>query len=109
MFCPECRGEFREGFARCELCGVDLVETLPPADEGSDEDLVPALESTDGLLVSATRSALESEGIPVVVQGEEAQGLLPVNAVVLVPREHLAQAQELIKLLEAEPESDSPQ
>ena len=43
------------------------------------------------------------------MQGEEAQGLLPVNAVVLVPRERLAEAQELIQLLEAEPESDSPQ
>ena len=107
MFCPECRGEFREGFTRCELCGADLVESLPA--EEPDEDLVPALESNDGLLVSATRSALEAEGIPVVVQGEEAQGLLPVHAVVLVPRENLDQAQELIKLLEAKPESDAPQ
>ncbi len=70
---------------------------------------MPVFQSTDALLVAATRSALESERIPVVVQGEEAQGLLPVNAVVLVPREHLAEAQELIQLLEAEPESDSPQ
>ncbi len=109
MFCPDCRGEYREGFTRCELCGVDLVEALPPVDETSEEDLMPAFQSTDGLLVAATRSALASPGIPVVVQGEEAQGLLPVNAVVLVPREHLAEAQELIQLLEAEPESDSPQ
>ncbi len=109
MFCPDCRGEYREGFTRCELCGVDLVEVLPPVDETGDEDLVPAFQSTDGLLVAATRSALESQEIPVVVQGEEAQGLLPVNAVVLVPRERLTEAQELIQLLEAEPESDAPQ
>ena len=108
MFCPDCRGEYREGFTRCELCGVDLVEALSPVDETSEQDLVPAFQSTDGLLVAATRSALESQGIPVVVQGEEAQGLLPVNAVVLVPREHLTEAQELIQLLEAEPESDAP-
>jgi len=109
MFCPDCRGEYREGFTRCELCGVDLVEALPPVDETSDEDLVPAFQSTDGLLVAATRSALESQGIPVVVQGEEAQGLLPVNAVVLVPRERLTEAKEVIQLLEAKPESDAPQ
>ena len=29
MFCPKCRGEFREGFVRCIKCDVDLVETLP--------------------------------------------------------------------------------
>lgn len=29
MFCPNCRGEFREGFIVCSKCGVDLVETLP--------------------------------------------------------------------------------
>ncbi|TDI14093.1 MAG: hypothetical protein E2P04_01615 [Acidobacteria bacterium] len=88
---------------------MDLIETLPPKDETSPEDLVPAFQSTDGLLVAATRSALESQGIPVVVQGEEAQGLLPVNAVVLVPRRRLRDAQDVIQLLEARPESDSPQ
>ncbi len=109
MFCPDCRGEYREGFTRCELCGVDLVKALPPVDEASKEDLVPVFQSTDGLLVAATRSALESQEIPVVVQGEEAQGLLPVNAVVLVPRERLTEAKEVIQLLEAKPESDAPQ
>ena len=64
MFCPDCRGEYREGFTRCELCGVDLVKALPPVDETHEEDLVPALQSTDGLLVAATRSALESQGFP---------------------------------------------
>ena len=83
MFCPDCRGEFREGFERCAMCGTDLVDALPLRDEGRDGDLVAALESNDGLLVSATRSALENQGIPVVVQGEEAQGLPPLNAVVL--------------------------
>ncbi len=30
MFCPNCRAEFRPGFARCSDCGVTLVEILPP-------------------------------------------------------------------------------
>lgn len=29
MFCPECGGEFREGFFECADCGVALVEQLP--------------------------------------------------------------------------------
>jgi hypothetical protein len=108
VFCPACRAEYREGYKHCDQCDVDLVATLPPEEE-PEEDLVAALETTDGLLVSATRSALESQGIPVVVQGEEAQGLLPVDAVVLVPRERLEDAQAIIRLLEAEPESENPQ
>jgi len=30
VFCPRCRDEFREGFTRCRVCDVDLVEALPP-------------------------------------------------------------------------------
>ncbi len=28
MFCPVCKGEFREGFTHCDNCNVDLVEDL---------------------------------------------------------------------------------
>lgn len=28
MFCPVCKGEFREGFTKCDLCKVALVEDL---------------------------------------------------------------------------------
>jgi hypothetical protein len=38
MYCPECRGEYRSGFTRCNDCNVPLVETLP-ADTGADEDV----------------------------------------------------------------------
>ena len=31
MFCPDCRAEYRSGFARCSDCHVELVEILPPA------------------------------------------------------------------------------
>jgi hypothetical protein len=30
MFCPQCRVEYRPGFARCSDCEVDLVEELTP-------------------------------------------------------------------------------
>lgn len=33
MFCPKCRGEFREGFTHCKKCDTDLVEELLPLDE----------------------------------------------------------------------------
>jgi hypothetical protein len=31
MFCPQCKSEYRQGFARCADCGVDLVEVSPGA------------------------------------------------------------------------------
>ena len=30
MFCPRCKSEYRDGFARCSDCGVDLVVTASP-------------------------------------------------------------------------------
>jgi membrane protease YdiL (CAAX protease family) len=39
MFCPRCRDEFREGFTRCQECGVELVDGLassPPARRAED-------------------------------------------------------------------------
>lgn len=32
MFCPECRAEYRPGFARCSDCDVDLVHEIPERD-----------------------------------------------------------------------------
>src|SRR5437899_10688032 len=37
MFCPNCRAEYRPGFARCSDCGIDLVEILPPQNPGDPE------------------------------------------------------------------------
>ncbi len=71
---------------------------MEPSDRN--DDLVPVLETNDELLISATRSALEGAGIPFVVQGEEASGLLPVAAVLLVPREKVELARELIAELD---------
>jgi hypothetical protein len=37
MFCPNCRAEYRPGFAQCSDCEVDLVEVLPPQDPQASE------------------------------------------------------------------------
>jgi len=49
MFCPNCRVEYRPGFAQCSDCGVDLVDNLPPPnpkDPELNENEWPDLAST---------------------------------------------------------------
>ena len=49
MFCPNCRAEYRPGFARCSDCEVELVEILPPPnpqDPELNENERPDLAST---------------------------------------------------------------
>ena len=61
-----------------------------------DERMVAVLQTSDTFLLSITRSALDNEGIPCVVQGQEAQGLIPVEAVVLVTPDHEEEARAVI-------------
>ncbi len=35
MYCPSCKCEFREGFTRCDGCGVDLVDGLESTGAGA--------------------------------------------------------------------------
>ncbi|HEV2296948.1 MAG TPA: hypothetical protein VGR72_00340 [Candidatus Acidoferrales bacterium] len=71
MFCPVCRYEFRRGFTRCNECGVDLVDTLPPEDVQTDagastENMVsPTLlwHGFSGASFTDIRMALDSAGI----------------------------------------------
>jgi hypothetical protein len=49
MFCPNYRAEYRQGFALCSDCGVDLVEILSPPnpqDPELNENERPDLAST---------------------------------------------------------------
>ena len=65
MFCPQCKAEYREGFARCSECDVPLVNQVPA--EGDAADLIRVRSySTDGEAFLA-RSVLESAGIDVMV------------------------------------------
>jgi hypothetical protein len=40
MFCPECRAEYRPGFAHCTDCNVPLVEHLPETRNDADGEQV---------------------------------------------------------------------
>lgn len=72
MFCPICKYEFRRGFTKCNECGVDLVDSLPPEDDTPEAGIAPAQMVSPTLLwrgsgnstFNDVRMALESAGIP---------------------------------------------
>jgi hypothetical protein len=70
MFCPECGGEYREGFTHCADCDVDLVESLPLPEEVSDTGLVTVLETDDPAELLLAESLLREAGIPFVKRGD---------------------------------------
>lgn len=80
MFCPECRAEYRPEFTQCADCGVSLVDVLPEETEDDSVKLVPVFRTTNSVLLPLVKSLLDSAGIPYLVQGEGALGLLPLGA-----------------------------
>ena len=78
MFCPQCRVEYRPGFAHCTDCDVDLVDALPQPEEVgalSRGSLQILWEGEDLALFENLRDGLESAGIRLV---EQPLGVYPV-------------------------------
>ena len=65
MFCPECKSEYKVGFAQCSDCNVPLVDRLPQSENAADLVRLRSF-ATDGELFLA-KSLLESAGIDAMV------------------------------------------
>lgn len=117
MICPQCRAEYRDGVYECADCGVGLIDQWPDvAPAETDEPLVRVFRTADAALLPVIKSFLAAEGIPFLVQGDEASGLFPfgsvgggsdgrrLGAVVRVPE---SRAEEAEKLLEAVASGDT--
>jgi hypothetical protein len=108
MYCPQCQAEFRPGFDRCNECDVPLVAALPTQEIAPEEALEVVFSSRDPTLWPVVRSLFDARGIPYVVQGEKAMGLLPIapiggilgrtgmQARLLVPTSRVEEARALI-------------
>ncbi len=123
MFCPECGGEYRDGFSECADCGVALVATPPaPIDHGEDPGaaLVSVLETGDAGLIAVAESLLLDAGIPYLKKGDGLQDLFalgrfglgfnPVTgpAILQVASSQAAVAAEILRDVAAEGEDPAP-
>jgi hypothetical protein len=81
MYCPECSGEYREGFTHCADCDVDLVESLPASLEGTPAaELVTVLETSDPAELAFAESLLRGAGIPFSKMGDHLQNLFALGS-----------------------------
>ena len=115
MYCPECSGEYRDGFTQCVDCEVALVSTPPPAEEAEEQpdvELVAVLESGDPAEIAFVESLLLEAGIPYSKQGDRVQDLFGIGrlggfnvltgpARLLVQVEHAEAAREILRDLPA--------
>lgn len=111
LWCPSCRGEYREGIAECADCGVELVAALAPepvVDRGSRARVPFVFDGDPAEFVNV--SAVEAEliaarlrdaGIPAEVLGVGTAGELVAvqftqGSRVMVNRADLAAAREAV-------------
>lgn len=76
MICPSCGSEYREGFARCADCDVDLVEPPPPPAEEPPVELVKVYETSNAAVIPLVESLLDDAGIEFMTKGAEIQDFI---------------------------------
>ncbi len=118
MICPQCGGEYRDGFSQCVDCEVPLVATPPGAAEEAEPEpepdvgLVSVLETGDPAEMAFVESLLLEGNIPYVKQGDGVQDLFGIGrlggfnvltgpAKLLVSEEHVEAAREILRDLPA--------
>jgi len=74
MYCPECRAEYRAGFARCAECDVALVDELAIAKA---EELRNVFESADASCLPVVESVLRGAGIEFLVKNGALVSTIP--------------------------------
>lgn len=101
MICPSCESDHLPELTLCPECGEVLVPRLPEVDHTA--ELVEVWSGEDADQVPLIESLLRDDGIPFVVVGQEAFGMLPVQPVgirIEVSVEHVAAARRRLAQLE---------
>ena len=111
LHCRSCGRSYSEG-ATCPQCEIELVPAEPGDRSEQDDELVAVLRTSDSNLMPVVKSVLDAAGIPYIVQGDEAMGLLPLGpfgggvfsrvlgASILVPSNRADEARALLESFE---------
>jgi len=117
MYCPQCGGEYREGFSECADCEVALVAQPSESEALPDSEIVTILEVGDPALLALAESLLLEEGIPYNKKGEYLQDLFALGRfpsgfnpivgriAIQVPEEYVEGATKILKDLPPEGEA----
>jgi len=109
VYCPQCRAEYRDGFAECSDCRVPLLPGPPPPKPPThfDPSLDPVivLVTNDQIQLALAKGLLEAAEIPFIALGEittlvaGADPMLHKWVEIQVPRDNEAQAKEALAAL----------
>jgi Putative prokaryotic signal transducing protein len=106
MFCPKCRAEFRKGFSICSDCEIPLVDELPPEASPEPEpkpeyiDYAHLLSTYNLADIALIKSVLDGEDIVYYFQGESFTYLMVQPTKLMVSKDDIERAKELIDELE---------
>ncbi len=102
MFCPQCRAEYRPGFAKCADCDVDLVAELSPEQEQIPIEWVEVLATYNPGDIAVLKSLLDGENITYYFKGEYFSSLAPLSqpARLIVDQQEVEIVKTLIKDLD---------
>jgi hypothetical protein len=78
LYCRSCGRSYPEG-PNCPQCEIELVPAEPADRSEQDDELVAVLRTSDSNLLPVVKSVLDAAGIPYIVQGDQAMGLLPLG------------------------------
>lgn len=100
-YCPNCRYEYKDDIVECPDCGAKLVDKL---EEEAFENIkyVPFRTLPSRLYAEMLKEALEKEGIPSIIKGDDVGIMLgsysttsPVVVSVWVQEENLERAEQI--------------
>ncbi|HON59556.1 MAG TPA: DUF2007 domain-containing protein [Smithella sp.] len=95
MFCPKCRCEYLKNIGKCAVCGENLTEFSPDANNNEFIEVFSTFNQGD---ISFVKSVLESEGIDYFFQGESSIMLIAAGAYarLLVRSDQVQRAVEIL-------------
>ena len=100
MFCPKCKGEYREGFYKCADCGVDLVNEQPPEPEDDVRyvEMIEVFSTYNKGDIAFIKSVLDGEDIHYFFSGESTNMIAAgAYARLLVPADQAERAKEILQ------------